>query len=99
MAVARGAVPDVQRRPYSAAIVFKRAQGQGRIVGSSGLDAFLRAYGSHVARLDLLPVGAPRRDWTQTFLSDGNVVVRHSDPEQTTRMADAFASTVALYAR
>lgn len=98
-AVTRGRAPALQRRPYSAAIVFKRAQGQGRIAGSSGLDAFLRQYGPHVARLELLPVGAPRRDWTQTFLSDGNIVVRHVDQRKTTEMADAFAATVALYAR
>ena len=49
--------------------------------------------------VELLPVGAPRRDWTQTFLSDGNIVVRHVDQRKTTEMADAFAATVALYAR
>ncbi len=92
-------VRPLRARPYSAAIVFKRAQGQGKIVGYSGLDEFLRKYGEHVARLDLLPVGAARRDWTQTFLSDGNLVLRHPDAAFTRQMADAAAATIALYAR
>jgi biotin carboxylase len=85
-------------RPYNAAIVFKRAKGEGRITGYSGLDQFLARYSSHVARLDLLPVGAPRRDWQQTFLSDGNIVVRHPDWDVALAMAREAAATVAVWA-
>lgn len=85
-------------RPWSAAIVFKRAEGQGRIRRIDGMDAFRGAFGRHLAREDLLPVGAPRRDWHQTFLSDGNVVVRHPDMGETLRMARLFAQSVRMYA-
>lgn len=84
-AVCTGRVrPDLKRR-HNAVMVFKRAQGQGRIREIRGLNTLLARHGDHVARVDLLPVGAPRRDWTQTFLSDGNIVVRH--PDWSTAMA------------
>ncbi len=98
-AVVSGRIGACNARPYSAAIIFKRAQGQGRIWGSSGLDAFRAKYGSFIAREDWLSVGSPRRDWTQTFLSDGNLVVRHPDPRETAQMADEAAASIALYAR
>ncbi len=85
-------------RPYNAAIVFKRAKGQGRITGVTGLERFLGRHGQHVARVDLLPVGAPRRNWKQTFLSDGNLVVRHPDANACLEMAMEAASTIALWA-
>jgi hypothetical protein len=88
--------PTVQR--HNAAIVFKRARGAGRIVGSSGLDAFRARYGRFIAREDFLPIGAPRRDWRQTFLSDGNLVVRHPDWSTALEIAKEAAGTIALYA-
>jgi hypothetical protein len=87
------------RRPYNAAIVFKRAEGEGRIHRGEGLEPFLRHHGAHVARVDLLPVGAPRRDWRATFLSDGNLVVRHPDAEACWALAHEAAATIRLYAR
>lgn len=85
-------------RKYNAAIIFKRAQGAGTIRGYAGLDTFLHKYGAHVARVDLLPVGAPRRDWRQTFLSDGNLVVRHPDWDTARRMAMVAAEQIQVYA-
>jgi hypothetical protein len=78
--------------------VFKRAEGEGTIRHIAGMDAFRRAHAPYIARADLLPVGARRRDWTQTFLSDGNVVVRHPDMSETLRMARTFARDVRMYA-
>lgn len=86
-------------RPWSAAIVFKRAEGQGRIARIDGLDGFLARHGRTVARLELLPVGAPRRDWKQTFLSDGNLVVRTPDFGDTLRVAMDAASSIRMHAR
>src|SRR5205814_6234150 len=60
---------------YNAGAIFKRARGTGRITHADGLDALLAAYGDHVALVDLLPVGAPRRDWRSTVTGDGMVVV------------------------
>ena len=88
----------VRQRPWSASIVFKRAEGQGRIRRIDGMDAFRRAFRPWIAREDLLPVGAPRRDWNATFLSDGNVVVRHPDMGESLRMARIFASGVRMVA-
>ncbi len=98
-AVVHGRVEAPFEQKYHAAIVFKRAKGRGRIVGSTGLDAFLAKYRTHVARLDFLPVGARRRDWTQTFLGDGNLVVRHPDRDTALAMAKEAAATIHLHAR
>ena len=49
--------------------------------------------------IDLLPVGAPRRDWRTTTVGDGGVVVRHHELEKVMEMTDAFASDLQLYAR
>lgn len=96
--VVRGTLSEVVRRPYHAAIVFKRARGSGRIQAVEGLDRFLARYGEHVARVDLLPVGAPRRDWRATFLADGNLVVRHADRNTCLGLAEEAAATIHLYA-
>lgn len=85
-------------RRYNAAIVFKRAMGQGRIRAIEGLDGFLRRYGPHVARVDLLPVGAQRRNWKATFLADGNVVVRHRDLATCLQMAQDAATDIRMFA-
>lgn len=94
-----GRAPEPTPRPWSAAIVFKRAEGEGRIAEIRGMDTFLQRHGRHVAREELLPVGALRRNWRETFLSDGNVVVRHEDEGECRRIARAFADTVRIFAR
>jgi hypothetical protein len=98
-AIVDGRVTSPTQQKYHAAIVFKRAAGSGRIADVSGLDSFLAKYREHVARLDFLPVGAPRRDWTQTFLADGNIVVRHPEHDFTLAMAREAAATIRLHAR
>jgi hypothetical protein len=70
----------------------------GRITGYAGLDELLAQFGEHVAALELLPVGAPRRDWRATLISDGMVIVRHPDLATTTMLAEKFASELHLYA-
>ncbi len=98
-AVVEGRVLAPNEQRYHAAIVFKRAIGEGRIVRHAGLDAFLAKYRGHVARADFLPIGAPRRDWTKTFLADGNLVVRHADHDVTLAMAQEAAAKIQLHAR
>jgi formate-dependent phosphoribosylglycinamide formyltransferase (GAR transformylase) len=85
-------------RPYNAVNVFKRAMGTGRIQRIEGLEDLKRRFGPHIAHIDLLPVGAPRRDWVQTLVSDGYVVLRHPDLSVLMQMADAVASDLKLYA-
>jgi formate-dependent phosphoribosylglycinamide formyltransferase (GAR transformylase) len=97
-AVTGGRIERPVQRRYNAASIFKRAQGAGRITGYGGLDELLAEYGPHVAALDLLPVGAPRRDWRAMIISDGMVIVRHEDLAITIEMAEAFAAGLHLYA-
>jgi hypothetical protein len=97
-AIVRGRISQPIERKYNAAITFKRARGNGRIARIEGLDRFVAEFGRHVVSVDLLPVGAPRRDWKQTLLSDGWIVVRHPDLQETLRMADRAAADVTLFA-
>jgi hypothetical protein len=96
-AVVHGGMQPLEHR-YNAGAIFKRARGSGRITHSEGLDALLARYGEHVALLDLLPVGAPRRDWRSTVTGDGMVVVRHPELQQVIEMTDAFARDFQLFA-
>ena len=97
-AVCHGRISQPIRRLYNTAIVFKRAQGEGTIRRVDGLEAVRRAFGAHIVAVDLLPVGAHRRNWKATLLSDGWLIVRHPDLERTVAMADAIGETVQLYA-
>lgn len=97
-AVAFGRVDVPNEQKHHAAIVFFRARGQGRIVRHEGLDAFVARHGANVARVDLVPVGAPRRDWRATFLADGNLVVRHADRDAALRLAREAADTIRVHA-
>lgn len=85
-------------RRYNAAVVFKRAEGDGTIRRIEGLDGLLARYGEHVAHIDLVRVGEKRRDWRQVVTGDGWVVVRHPELETTLRMADQFGTDLRIYA-
>ncbi|MEZ4394524.1 MAG: ATP-grasp domain-containing protein [Polyangiales bacterium] len=86
-------------RKYNAAIIFKRAKGSGRIVRIDGLQEFMRRYGEHVVEQHLLPLGAHRRDWKQTLISDGHILLRHPDWTTANAMADLVARDITMYAR
>ena len=88
---------DVQRR-YNAASIFKRARGAGRITHYAGLDRLLTEYGDYVAAVELLPLGAPRRDWRATLIDDGMIIVRHPELPVAMWIAQQFASDLHLYA-
>jgi biotin carboxylase len=85
-------------RRYNAAIIFKRAQGTGHIRHIEGLDRLQARFGAHIAAVELLPIGAPRRNWLLTLVSDGFLVVRHPDLQTTLDMADAVGTDLHLYA-
>ncbi len=97
-AVTNGRISEPVIRRYNAASIFKRASGMGRITGYEGLDRLLAAYGEHVAALDLLPVGSPRRDWRATLIADGMVIIRHPDLPQALEIAQRFAADLRLRA-
>jgi len=96
-AVVHGHMQPLERR-YNAGAIFKRARGSGRISHSEGLDGLLAKYGDHVALLDVLPVGTPRRDWRSTVTGDGMIVVRHYELEKVIEMTEAFASDFQIFA-
>lgn len=85
-------------RKYNAAIIFKRARGRGRITRIDGLDSYVRRYRPAICWENLLPVGAHRRDWTQTLVSDGFLIVRHPDWDAALQLAGKAATEITLYA-
>src|SRR5690349_12704996 len=97
-AVLNGGLSAPITQKFNSANVFKRAHGAGHIRAGEGLDELLRRYGEHVMNIDLLPIGAPRRDWRTTTVADGGVVVRHHELARVVEMTDAFARDLQLYA-
>ncbi|MEJ3657502.1 hypothetical protein WEH80_31520 [Actinomycetes bacterium KLBMP 9759] len=97
-AVVHGGMSRPLERRYNAGSVFKRAKGAGRITAVEGLDPLLAAYGEHVALVDLLPVGAQRRDWRATVVADGMIVVRHPELQPVIEMTERFAGELHLHA-
>ncbi len=94
-----GALEAKIERRYNVATIFKRAQGPGRIVAIDGLERLRRDFGPAIVWENLLPVGAQRRNWLQTLISDGFLVLRHPDLQTTLRMADRVGEELRLYAR
>ncbi len=97
-AITQGRISRRIERHYNAAAIFKRADGAGRITGYEGLDRLLAEYSEHVVALDLLPVGAPRRDWRAVIVSDGMVIVRHRELSKTLEITERFAADLRLHA-
>ena len=85
-------------RKYNVGMIFKRAQGQGRITNIVGLSEFYDRYRPHIVEDTLLRPGTPRRDWKQTLLSDGYLVVRHPDWTAAQTMSFDAATKIQLYA-
>jgi len=85
-------------RKYNVAIIFKRAKGQGRITRIVGLREFMRRYGDAVVEDKLLRPGTPRRNWKQTLVSDGFLILRHPDWRITKALADEAATEITMYA-
>ncbi len=85
-------------RKYNAGVIFKRAIGQGRITRITGLRDYLRRFGDHVVEEQLLRPGTMRRNWKQTLLSDGHLMVRHPNWDEAYKISFAAATDVTLYA-
>jgi hypothetical protein len=97
-AVVHGGTRRPFRRQYNASIVFKRAQGQGRIRRIEGAERLRADFGRWLVVEELLPLGAWRRNWLQTLLSDGWWVVRHPDLATCVAMSDRIGTELQLYA-
>jgi hypothetical protein len=96
-AVVNGGMRPLERR-YNVGSISKRARGVGHITGVSGLERLLAEYGEHVVLMDLLPVGAPRRDWRATTVGDGIMMVRHPELQRVIEMTERFAAEVEMHA-
>lgn len=96
-AMCHGTLSPVERK-YNACSMFKRARGQGRIQRIEGLGRLMSEFGEHVCAVDLLPLGAPRRDWKQTLISDGMLVLRHPDLDTLVEMSNRFGTDLQLFA-
>jgi len=97
-AVCRGRLGQEVVRRYNAAVIFKRARGTGRVREIRGLERLVARFRPHIVSVDLLPIGASRRNWKQTLLSDGNVILRHPDLQATLEMADRVGTDLQLIA-
>ena len=97
-AIAQGKMEMEIERLYNVAIIFKRARGVGRIQRIEGMEALQQRFGEHVVWETLLRPGMQRRDWLKTLVSDGFVMLRHPDLQQTLDMADAVGTGLNLYA-
>jgi len=97
-AVLKGTFSQSTERKYNVCNIFKRAEGQGRITRIEGLQHLLQRYGEHIVHMDLLPVGAERRNWILTLVSDGYVVVRHPDLQACMDISDAVGTELRLFA-
>jgi len=97
-AVTAGEISSGITPMYNVANIYKRARGVGRITAIEGIDKLQREFGRHVVWNTLLPVGAQRRDWRKTLVSDGFVMLRHPDLETTMAMADRVGTELQLFA-
>jgi biotin carboxylase len=97
-AITTGRLDTRIQRNYNVATIYKRARGIGRISRIEGADDLQRRFGQHVVWNTLLPPGTPRRDWKKTLVSDGFIMLRHPELDETLAMADAVGSDLQLYA-
>jgi formate-dependent phosphoribosylglycinamide formyltransferase (GAR transformylase) len=97
-AVVHGRFSAAVQRKYNCAHIYKRAQGQGCIQNITGLAGLMADYGPHICAIDLLPIGAPRRNWKQSLRSDGMVIVRHPDFATTCEIADQVGIRLQIFA-
>jgi len=96
-AVCHGWLSQPVHRRYNAALVCKRAQGEGRIRQVDGLQSLLADLGPAVAAVNIPPMGTPRGDWRRAA-ADGYMIVRHPELQQTLEMAERVAHELQIYA-
>ena len=97
-AVCWGKLSQETSKKYNAAVVFKRAEGEGIVNRIEGLDAILAKYGEHIVNIDLVKVGEPRRDWRKVIVGDGWVVCRHPNLGLTLEIADRLSTDLRIHA-
>ena len=85
-------------RRTPALVIFKRAQGRGTIQRIEGLEGLMAKFGEQIVSVELLPPGAQRRNWRQTLLSDGWLIVRHPSLRVAMEIADRVGTDLQIYA-
>lgn len=85
-------------RLFNCAIVFKRAQGQGKIRHIAGLQSYMQKFGRAVMVENLLKPGQHRRDWKQTLVSDGFLILRHPQWNIAKELAQRAAVDIQIFA-
>ena len=85
-------------KKYNAAMIFKRAQGDGIVRAHQGLRELLQRYGRYVATIELTPIGQPRRDWRKVVVGDGWIVVRHAELAACLEISDRFVNDLTVIA-
>ena len=97
-AVVHGGMQQLEHR-HNVGSICKRAHGSGTDHADAGPGRAARgSTASDVVLVDLLPVGAPRRDWRATTIGDGIVIVRHHELQRVIEMTERFAADLQLYA-
>lgn len=97
-ALCHGRFSEPTDRKYNAVVIFKRAQGEGRVRRIDGLERLRRDFGHHLVVENLAKLGEPRRNWKQSLVSDGYLIVRHRELEKALHMADRVGTDLQLYA-
>jgi len=97
-AVVHGTFTQRVERRYNVALMFKRAQGDGRIQHIDGVEQMVARYGPHIAVLELPPLGSPRGPWREHLTAEGWMVVRHPDLSTLLEMADTIGKEIQLLA-
>lgn len=97
-AVCHGRFSQRVERRYNAAMIAKRAQGEGVIRQITGLSRLKAAVGPHIAALELPAIGAPSGDWRRAAPADGYVIVRHPDLATTLELAERVGHELQIYA-
>ena len=98
-AITRGTLSQDTTKKYNAAVIFKRASGAGkRIARIEGFEPILAQWGECIPLIDMVPVGAPRRDWTQVVTGDGWIVARHPDLDTALHLAERLSNEVRVVA-
>ena len=97
-AVCTGRIEQNLSKRYNAALIFKRAEGEGTVQAYEGLDAILSQYGEHIANIELTPIGQPKRDWRKVVVGDGWIVARHPNLEAACEIAGELCSNFRIIA-
>jgi biotin carboxylase len=97
-AVCHGRFTQRTERRFNAAVVCKRAQGQGRIRHVEGLRELVRELGPAIAEVHIQPAGTQAGDWRRAAVSDGYLIVRHPDLTRTLELVDRVGREVQIYA-